>query len=293
MYNITKGDGMVVEIYADVVFIINFFVNGIVIIIAGSICQKKTKLWRIALAAAFAAAFYTLLIFTPLAPFINIFTSFIIFSPAILISHKMHGYRDFFIMLVCSYVATFALGGIAMALFGLQDFRPQNLIAAIGIGFLVLIFLRRHVLRRQLNKQAYCRFKIHLWDKMAELIALVDTGNSLVDPISKSPVIIAEFDEIKHLLPISVSGMFAKQNQDDLASIIAVFDEPKLKARIRMIPYSAIGRQGVIVGFRPDKVEVMSNKHKKETSKVIIGICDFKLCSNGQYNALMNPLLCD
>ena len=68
-----------------------------------------------------------------------------------------------------------------------------------------------------------------------------------------------------------------------------------------MIPYSAIGKSGVIVGFRPDKIELMEPRRggtlppapSRETKEVIIGICDFALSNDGEYHALMNPLLCD
>jgi stage II sporulation protein GA (sporulation sigma-E factor processing peptidase) len=170
-----------------------------------------------------------------------------------------------------------------------RSFTPQNLIFAVVSSFIVLKFARKHIFKKHLTKQAFCRFKIHLRDEIAELNALVDTGNSLIDPISQNPVIIAEFDKIKHLLPQPVAALFDDNSQDDLAAVAAGFARGGLNTRIRMIPYSAIGKSGVILGFRPDKIEVSD----KETKDVIIGICDFALSNDGEYHALMNPLLCD
>ena len=305
---------MIVGIYADIIFFINFFVNGAVLYIAGVLCRKNAKLWRIAAGGAITALLYTALIFTPLAPLLNIFTSFVILAPGIWVSLKPTGWRDFSIMLLAAYVTAFAMGGLAMAgmhifdgssrhhiwstyAFGMRSFTLQNLIVAVLSSFIVLKFAQRHIFKKHLTKQAFCRFKIHLRDKMAELNALVDTGNSLIDPISQNPVIIAEFDKIKHLLPASVTALFHDENQDDLTAIAASFAAGGLNTRIRMIPYSAIGKSGVIVGFRPDKVEVIESCRggtlPPATENVIIGICDFALSNDGEYHALMNPLLCD
>jgi len=303
---------MIVEIYADIIFFINFGVNSAVLYIAAALCRKNVRLWRIAAGGAATALLYTVLIFTPLAGLLSIFTSFVIFAPGIWISLKPAGIRDFCITLFAAYVAAFAMGGLGMAAmhifdgpghiwstysFGMRSFTPQNLIVAVVSSFIVLKLAQRHIFKRHLNKQAFCRFKIHLLDKMAELNALVDTGNSLIDPISQNPVIIAEFDKIKHLLPPPVAALFYDDNQDDLAAIAAGFTASGLNTRIRMIPYSAIGKSGVILGFRPDKVEVMDPRRgglqPPATKNVIIGICDFALSNDGEYHALMNPLLCD
>jgi len=294
---------MIVEIYADVVFLINLFMNGAILYIAGSLCRKKAKIWRLILGSAAASVLYTVLIFTPVAPFLNIFTSFVIFAPGVWLVYKAAGLKDFFMTLLAAYIAAFAMGGIAMAMLyifqgdhiwashsvGMNNFTIQNLIVAIIVSFVALKLIRRYIIKKHLTKQAFCSFKIHLLDKMAELIALVDTGNSLVDPISQNPVIIAEFDKIKHLLPLPIVRLYAEENQDDLTSLADSFAASGFNTRLRMIPYSAIGKRGVIVGFRPDKIEIIDAG--KETKDVIIGICDFALSQDGAYHALMNPQL--
>ena len=320
MYNVTnvlrgtrKGAAMIVEIYADIIFLINFFVNSVILYITNVLCRKNARLWRIVAGGAITALLYTVLVFTPLAGMLNIFTSFVIFAPGIWISLRPKSIKDFGITLLAAYVTTFAMGGLGMAAmyifdggarqiwstysFGMQSFTLQNLVVAVASSFVVLKFAQQHIFKKHLTKQAFCRFKIHLLDKMAELNALVDTGNSLIDPISQNPVIIAEFDKIKHLLPPPVEALFHNASQDDLAAIADGFAAGGFNTRIRMIPYSAIGKSGVILGFRPDKVEVIETGRggtpPPAIQDVIIGICDFALSNDGEYHALMNPLLCD
>ncbi|MCL2574151.1 MAG: sigma-E processing peptidase SpoIIGA [Defluviitaleaceae bacterium] len=306
---------MIVEIYADIVFLINFLVNSAVLYIAGVLCRKNARLWRIVAGGTATAGLYTVLVFTPIAAWLNIFTSFIIFAPGIFISLKPVNIKDFCVTLLAAYLTAFAMGGLGMAAMRIFDsgsrdilwstysfgvsrsFTPQNLIMAVVSSFVVLKLAQKYIFKKHLTKQAFCRFKIHLLDKEIELNALVDTGNSLIDPISQNPVIIAEFNKIEHLLPAPIATLFREEGQNDLLALAASFSEGGFNTRIRMIPYSAIGKSGVIVGFRPDKVELIDSCRggtlPPAVQNVIIGICDFPLSSNGEYHALMNPLLCD
>ena len=300
---------MIVEIYADIIFLINFFVNSVILYLAGVLRRKKIVFWRCGLGGAAAAMVYTIIIFTPLSVFANIFTSFVILAPGILIAFTTKGLRDFLLTMFVAYICAFALGGAAMASmyvlgpgqdawstysFAMGHFTLQNLVVAVVISLVVLKFARERVFNKVLSKQAFCRFKIYLSNHVVELNALVDTGNSLVDPISRKPVIIAEFDKIKPLLPETVIQLYLQENQDDLAALAASFSEGGFGTRIRMIPYSAIGKSGVIAGFRPDRIEIETDgtgAKQQRSEDVIIGICDFALSKDGEYQALMNPLV--
>lgn len=297
---------MIVEIYADIVFLINFFVNGVILFAALVLCRQKAAVWRIALGSAAASALYTILIFTPLAALVNIFTSFVILGPGLFITLYRVSIRNFLIALLTAYVTAFALGGIALVsvyalgaynysfstyALAMGHFTLGNLAVAIAVSFIVLKFIHHSIFKKAISRQVFCKFRIYLADRDVELMALVDTGNSLVDPISQSPVIIAEFEKIKPLLPKPITELFDEEKQDDLADLAESFESANFAARIRMIPYSAIGRSGVLTGFRPDRIEIIpdSRVKQKETKDVIIGICDFSLSSDGEYQALMNP----
>lgn len=299
-----KGTIMVVEVYADIIFLINFVINTVILWICGILRRKAMKLWRVILGGAATALLYTFIIFTPLGVFINILTSFMILAPGIFLAYTVKNLKDFAASLLTAYICAFAMGGIALAAsyffessrgdvlwstYGAaaEGFSLQNLVVAIIISFGLLKFAKERIFKKMLAKQVFCRFRVHLSGDVVELNALVDTGNSLTEPISRWPVVIAEFDKIKALLPEAVVGLYNQKNQEDLAALAACFAEGGFATRIRMIPYAGIGKSGVITGFRPDKIEI----NNQEIKEVIIGICDFTLSSDGEYQALMNPLL--
>lgn len=61
-------------------------------------------------------------------------------------------------------------------------------------------------------------------------------------------------------------------------------------SRFRIIPFSSLGKEnGILIGFRPDYVEVWNKQNKREYREVIVGICNKKLSPNNRYKALLNP----
>ena len=309
---------IIIDIYADIIFLINTAVNAAILYIAGVLRRKRIRLWRIAAAAAVSATLYTVAIFTPAAPFVNVLTSFVILAPAIPIAMPTSGRTDFALSLLAAYICGFAVAGVAMATvhilnigggwgistygFAMDNFTPQNLVIAIIISFIVLKFAKTRIFSKTMSAQAFCRLWVHMADVKVELVALIDTGNELIEPISRRPVIVAEFDKIRSLLPDEVVRLYEQDAQDDLTALASSFTQGGMNTRIRLIPFSSVGKNGVIAGFRPDKVEVERAVQRKGRGgrkqqgiavavavEAIIGICDFKLSDDGEYNALMSP----
>ena len=60
--------------------------------------------------------------------------------------------------------------------------------------------------------------------------------------------------------------------------------------RFRLIPFSSIGKSnGILVGFKPDKIIVKTNEEVFEIKESIVGIYNNILSSEGNYSALLNP----
>jgi len=296
---------IIIDIYADVIFLINAAANAAILCLAAVLRRKRAKLWRITLAAAASAALYTIAIFTPAAPFVNVLTSFVILAPAIPIAVSVSSRTDFALSLLAAYICAFAVAGVAMATvhifnigggwgistYGLAmgNFTPLNLLAAIAISFVALKIARERIFKKTMSAQAFSRLRICIADVQVELVALIDTGNELVEPISRRPVIVAEFDKIRPLLPASITALYERGEQDDLTAIADGFTQGGWTTRIRMIPFCSVGKSGVIAGFKPDRIEIESKTRQAAPVDAIIGICDFKLSDDGEYHALMSP----
>ncbi|MCL2753126.1 MAG: sigma-E processing peptidase SpoIIGA [Defluviitaleaceae bacterium] len=284
---------MDIEIYADMVFLVNFVVNTAVLGLANALCKRRAKIWKLLLGGATAALFYTVLIFTPLQPFLNVFTSFVVLSPAVVIAHGVKGWRRFGVDLAVAYVCAFALGGLALVVMNIFTnpmstavtfATPINLIISILLAFGGIKFVRHYMAKKAMSKQHFCNITIHLNDKKTTLTALMDTGMTLIEPIGQNPVIIAEIDALHEVLPLEIIRLYENKQQDDLEAVAAAFEFAGLHTKMRIIPFKSIGKQsGLIAGFKANVVQVEEKLH----TNIVIGICDFKLDEQGEYSALM------
>ena len=124
------------------------------------------------------------------------------------------------------------------------------------------------------------------------LSALIDTGNSLYDPLTDSPVVVVEFNAIKNILPLEIQNIFDESIEDDLASVTQIVSSSKWLSRFRLIPFKSLGKEnGMLIGFKPDYIEVGENTKIRGARNVIIGIYNRALSKNDNYNALLGPEL--
>ena len=114
--------------------------------------------------------------------------------------------------LVIFYLTSFVFGGCAFAL--LYFIRPQDVlmkngvyigtypikIALLGgiVGFVITNIAFKIIKTKLKKKDMIYKIKIQIFDKEEEISAMLDTGNLLRDPISKTPVIIVEKEKHDH-----------------------------------------------------------------------------------------------
>ena len=101
------------------------------------------------------------------------------------------------------------------------------------------------------------------------LEGLADSGNSLVDFVTGLPVIICSIAECKAAAPEGIEN--------------ALSGECTIKG-IRILPYSTIGKSGIAVAYKPDKIIISDGKTSKEVN-ALIGISE----NNDNKQAIFNP----
>ena len=293
-----------VEIYADVVFFINFAMDFFIFWIVSKLIKRKTKLYRLLMGGAVAAALYCFLVFFPrMEGFLNIFFALAILMLGTVISFGPVSVKEFIKLLFFAHLAAFALGGAGIALFyfsnisdyignfigfTVHNFSIKLLLAVSCTAYIIIKLTSNWISRSIIKKQTFYSIHIVLDNTKITLNALVDTGNSLQDPISKFPVIVAEFAEIKTFLPDSLKVVFYEKQDDDLLNVVSNLQDSHIAGRIRLIPFTSIGKQnGMLLGFKPDRVIIAEKE--LELQDVIIAIHNFQLSKDGIYHALINP----
>lgn len=300
---------MQVEIYADVVFFINFIMDFFIFWIVSKLYRRKTNYIRIFLGSALAALFYCLLIFIfRFNIILNILAALFILSISIFVCFNPKNIKEFFKLMLLTNASAFAVGGAGIAIFyftnitnimgnlinfNIKGFSFKILLSSTCIVFIIIKLFIKYYQRIIIKKQSFCKVKIFYEDAFLELNALIDTGNSLHEPISHKPVIVAEFMAVKELLPDAVKLIYYEKKDDDLNMLLESLSNEEEKIPFRMIPFSSLGRQnGMLIGFVVNRAEIDS-KDKLVAENVIIAVYNYKLSKDGAYNALLNPEFLD
>ena len=292
------------EIYVYIIFLQNIIINFIILWATSKISDVETTFFRIFL-SSMAGAFYAILfliihnlpIYSALWKFVfSIIMVYIAFRPRRI---------KYFIRIICVfYLTTFLFAGAAFALLYLIQgegfiqngiiyvFWETKLTVLVLSILLVLIMIKiiRNIIKYRLNKEnLYVPVRISFENESICISALIDTGNSLYDPITRKPVIIVEFKALKKLLPQEIRKMFDSCEDKDLVGLTDIVSGSKWAQRFRLIPFRSLGREnGMLVGFKPDLVEIGENLDKNKMKNVVVGIYNRTFSKADKYSALLN-----
>lgn len=294
-------------IYIDVLFFVNLFINYILLFLTSKIGRLKPGKWRLWI-GSLVGAVYSVLMFFPSLEFGYTAMAKFMFSMALVaVAFNIKGIKLYFKTLGIFYLVTLAAGGGVLALFyftgagaamgavisnGIlyMNLPWQFLAFAIGVSCLGIRFVCRMMQSRLAKSNMYMWLNISLGQKKVTLNALVDTGNTLREPISDYPVIIAEYDKLKPILPNEILDIFENDSEINLEAITKLSGKSEIANRLRLIPFCSLGKDnGMLLGFKPDLASLVENEADRDIGNVIVGIYNKKLAGDRSYCALLNP----
>ncbi|KAB3538578.1 sigma-E processing peptidase SpoIIGA [Alkaliphilus pronyensis] len=291
-------------VYAEYVFLENFIMNYLILSLTskfGKAIPQKIKL----VIASSVGALYAFIIFFPSLHFLFSFVmKFACSMLIIVIAFTPYRFKDFFRLLGIFYFITMVFGGAGFALFYFTNFNGvisngifyitnisiKNIIISCGIGYILINFCWGYIQKQLSKDKIFMKVKIKMNGEAVELVGMVDTGNSLIDPISNHPVMIVEFDAILNLLPLDTHKIFMTSKFPNFNDIATSINNTAWVTRLRVIPYEALGTEnGMLVGFKPDGVVIEHESEIKNINDIIIAIYSKKLSKTGNYRALLHP----
>lgn len=295
-------------LYGDVIFLINFVMDYIILWAAARFSQLKTSMGRLLLSSG-VGAFYSFVVLFPQEQFLSgIVFRFLLSLIMVWIAFGHLSLRKIVLGLGYFYLVAFAAGGAMLG--GIYFFNGRTNLQQMDTGFLFFLteinyfwlfvaaavtialgrwgaaFIRKNLLHNIFRLPIIIRFGKHRFP----VEAMVDTGNQLKDPISRKPVIIVEYEVLKKVLPEKVCAVFEDHQEPDLEKLVSLLANSPLAARIHLIPFTSIGRsRGMLLGLRPDEVIVVTNERPIKLKGVIMGIYQKRLSAEGSYRALLHP----
>lgn len=159
-----------------------------------------------------------------------------------------------------TYTTAFLLSGIVNAVHIKYNMWLMLLVVVITCGLLIVGI---RIVCNLMGKQSLIyTVKITMENQTISVTALKDTGNGLIDPISKKPVSIVERETIKQLISDN--------------------------AKITYVPFKSVGKEsGIMKAYIVEQVTIENRKYKD----AIIGIFDGKLSADNKYNMILHPKL--
>lgn len=287
--------GDFLTIYLDLIFLENVFMNSIIIYATVIILKKEIKILRILLGSIIGAIYACVYYISNMKIYSNIILKIILSLVIVYISFGSKGIKEFLRELLIFYLTSFTFGGVTFAL--LYFISPGNILFKNGslvgiyplkmiligglIGFFIIIISFKSIKNKLSKKDMLCNISIVFEKGKVDINAIIDTGNFLKEPITGKPVIIVEKDVLKNVIPVDIL-----ENSQDIINGEKI--EDKYMAKIRLIPFSALGTEnGLLLGIKPDDFYINYQGKILENKNVIVGIYNKKLSKNNRYNALV------
>lgn len=234
-------------VYLDVLVAVNFLVDYFLLYSAGQLSGAGVSRVRLCLAAVFGAACSCAILLPPLPLLpraaITLGSCAVMTLIGFGFSDKRRFVRTFgFVLLV-----SLCYAGLMLALWLLAAPRgmtvnngmvyidlPPGLLVLMAVVCYAALSFASGALRRRNLVRSRCTVTISSSGGSVELEAIIDTGNLLTEPFSGLPVIVAEYERLRPVLPEGFDGASSGGRG------------------LRVIPYSGMGGEGVMLAFLPE-----------------------------------------
>lgn len=246
-------------IYIDSLFLLNLLIDYLLCLVSARVCGLWLRRGRYVL-AAFIGAAYSVAAVLPGLGFLS--ARWAKLGCATLMGFAAYGRERQRIKCTAVFLAvSAAFGGAvwAVSMAGGMSWDGKSYVP-IPAKSLILAFTLCNAgidllfrARGKLPERPRVPVRLRFLGKETELMALLDSGNTLTDPISGAEVMIVSPHVLRPMLG-DIAELF--DGRDSVELLEALDALPELKGKFRLIPYSAVGTQGLLPVFRPESVEI-------------------------------------
>ena len=280
-------------VYIDALFLLNFVVNYLLLLAAGKLAGEVLRRLRLALGAA-AGALYAAAIFFPGMGFLTHPLCKLAAAVVMLLIGYGASRRLLRVSLVFFGVSAAFGGGIfALELLGGQGLTLKNgvfysamdlrlILLSAAVCYVVITLVFQRTARHSAVRREIMPAVLTLEGRKANLTVLLDTGNTLTDPATGRPVMVAEGEKVAPLFPPGQAPDEAALR--DPVGILERLSGAGWNGRCRLLPYQAVGVEcGMLLALRLDGARVGT----EEYGKILVALSPTRLTDGGGYNALI------
>lgn len=259
-------------VYADVLFLVNFSADYLVLLTVGKLRRIRLRRWRLILGALLGALYAVpALILIPTYPLLLL--SVLLSGVALtLVGLGFPGWRRFLSCLVLLWIVSFLYGGAVTALFAFST-RVFGRVPLTGdTGGKVLVFLILFLLSSALvslsrllraggaPREVGCRVRVG--ERVRDLTLMTDSGCLLREPMTGRAVVLLSARAAEGLVPPALLS-----TEEGIEPTLS-YDERK---RYYLIPYQTVSGKRLMHGYRPDSAEIGAGRRRREEA-IVVGI---------------------
>ena len=159
-------------------------------------------------------------------------------------------------------------------------FYPVSALALLSIGALCLAVCRLFFSAcAQHSARSFEELELRLGEKQIRVRALVDTGNTLKDPMTNEQVLVLDWNLAAKLLP---DAALREEDFEHAPELMQNLMQHHPALRLRLVPYRAVGvRQGMLLAVRCER------KTKRGVYRpVLAAFSPTPVSGSGEYEAL-------
>lgn len=265
--------GIFIVIYADVLFIINFFITFLLLETASKAGKRKPKTYRVVIASALGGLYSLIILVNSIPIYIMIISKIIFAAVLILISNGFVRLKSYLSMLLIFLFTNFVFLGIIA---GIQmlfhsdrisinngeiyfDVNAKQLLFSALISYAASCLIIR-IYNKKISSGDIYSVIIENNSKSVSLFALTDSGNRLREPFSDSPVIVVRADLVEGL-----------------------FDE----SRARLVPATTVNSKTYLKAYKPECLKIKTKKGYERVENVYVALSDE--IDSKAFSAVFNP----
>lgn len=240
------------KVYLDLILLLNFLFDFIILLSTSVLLKRNVKIYKIVL-GSLIGSITTLTLFIPLTSLTLFLFKFIVSIVMILVTFGFKNHRYFFKNIYYLYIISIVLGGTLYfinnqflynneGLMFITNGKSINLIFIVILSPIIIYFYIKQSKDLKTNYNKYLKVDIYLKNgKIISLNSFLDTGNKLIDPYKKRPIILINKNKI-----------------------VDVEDE-----KILLVPYYTLENENILKCIIPSKIYIEGFGFKK---KLLVGL---------------------
>ncbi|MBR1567977.1 MAG: sigma-E processing peptidase SpoIIGA [Lachnospiraceae bacterium] len=279
---------MKITLYPDLILAINLLADITILYLTARLTRQPTAWWRLLLAGGFGSAVSLVIL---ILRFHGIIVNYAVSVLAveilmITIAFSVRRVRQLILLCGCHMVCAVLLHGILyMVLQAMHiEYLPVLMLACLILWLLYQGYERYRSVTHD-SSQIYTG--LLYWEERSILgQGFVDTGNTLIDPVSGRFVVIVDGKWIQPLLPPAyqeIVGRYLLSGSIDYAYITA-----EHLYQVRVIPYRTIGEEeGTMLAIQCRKLVISNQEESYKYAPAVIGISRTSIRQGEEYQMIL------